>query len=189
MGIPWESAHEIFKTATFLHHYNCLHINPWQADQKTKRKRRTDPFIKNTWALLIIAWGVYLIPVPGTSYAASILVLGALVMGITTLAKGNTHQEIIQLLSIFIVTPNFYMLGMTIFWTFRTRTIDLQDLSAKEIRNAGIESYQQEIKKYKKIIPSEKGGKEERKKEIVHVKYIVYLKAVVIWNVLMFPDR
>ncbi|MDH3347905.1 MAG: hypothetical protein OEM02_07380 [Desulfobulbaceae bacterium] len=160
-----------------------IQINPNPRKQTIKRKQaNTDVMIQNTWILLVIAWVIYLIPIPGTSYIASVLVLGGFIMTVVTLAKGKTQQGIIQLLSIFLITPIFCFLGMIIFWTFVNKSIELNSINSKSIQNAVIKDYNREINKIKKLEHKvyqpriTKNIKKDEKKDIVYLKYIVHLK-------------
>jgi hypothetical protein len=154
-----------------------IYPDPEKVDSQ-KRHRKTDPFLKNTWVLLIIAWVIYLVPISGTSYIASILVLGALVMTIVALAHGKTQQGIVQLLSLFIISPIFFLLGLIIFQASVNKTIDLDSLSSQQLKDVIIRSYNQEIEKYSGIIHDKfEYKKQNKEQEIVHIKYIVYLKS------------
>jgi|GEM_PF-2034506 len=159
-----------------------IQINPDPTKRPRKIKQKhADNFIKNTWLLLFTAWFVYLIPFPGTSYIASVITLGALVMTIVTLAGGKTQQGIVQLLATFIVSPIFYFIGMLIFWTFVTNSISPNNITTKEIRNVAVKDYNRKINKLtnKKHVDNEtkpiSSIKSQEKKDIVYLKYIIHL--------------
>ncbi|MBM9514707.1 DUF308 domain-containing protein [Desulfogranum marinum] len=98
-----------------------------------------DKFIKKTWILLLIVWVLCLVPIPFTGSIAIVINLAALIMAIVVLVRGDTRHGVWQLLSVFILTPIFYIVGALIFASFITHSININNLSknriTKEINN------------------------------------------------------
>lgn len=103
---------------------------------------KTSPttFIKSTWILLGIIWLLCLLPIPLTGTIALVMNLAALVMTVVVLVKGETKHGVMQLLSVFLLTPAFYFLGAIIFASIITQSISPTNLSQNSIKKALIDN-------------------------------------------------
>jgi len=69
--------------------------------------------VKATWILLLIAWVMFLIPIPLTGiFIGWPLNLVAFILSIVVMAKGNTKSGIFLLLLTLIVSPFIYFFIM-----------------------------------------------------------------------------
>lgn len=101
-------------------------------------KSPQDKFIKKTWLLLLIVWILCLVPIPFTGPIAIVINFAALIMSIIVLARGKTKQGVALLLSVFILTPTFYVLGVLISASLITHSIDTNSLSGERIKKRSI---------------------------------------------------
>ena len=67
------------------------------------------------YVIFFIAWFLYLVPIPLTSFLAGLLSFIGLILAIVVLVKGDSKNGIIGLISAIIVSPILYLLGMFIF--------------------------------------------------------------------------
>ncbi len=75
---------------------------------------RTAP-VKATWICLIIAWVLFLIPVPGAGlFVGWPLNLVAFILAIVVMARGKTAGGLIPLLASIIVSPIVYFVGLAV---------------------------------------------------------------------------
>lgn len=103
-------------------------------------KTSSTTFIKRTWILLAIIWILCLLPIPLTGTIAMVMNFAALVMTIVVLVKGETKHGVMQLLSVFLLTPIFYFLGALIFASLITQSISPKNLSQNSIKRALIDN-------------------------------------------------
>jgi hypothetical protein len=76
---------------------------------------RTAP-VKATWICLVIAWVLFLIPLPGLGlFVGWPLNLVAFILAIVVMARGKTAGGLIPLLASIIVSPIVYFIGLAIF--------------------------------------------------------------------------
>lgn len=75
---------------------------------------RTAP-VKATWICLIIAWVLFLIPLPGAGlFVGWPLNLVAFILAIVVMARGKTAGGLIPLLASIIVSPIVYFVGLAV---------------------------------------------------------------------------
>lgn len=161
------------------------------------QQAKTSPntFIRSTWILLAIIWLLCLVPIPLTGTIALVMNLAALVMTIVVLAKGETKHGVMQLLSVFLLTPAFYLLGAIIFASLITQSISPNNLSKNSIQKAlsdnsmelaGIYNHKENKTKVKSVTikppksvtlkrqPATPPQKKINENEIRDIKYIAY---------------
>lgn len=72
--------------------------------------------IKATWITLVIAWVLFLLPIPGVGlFVGGTLNLVAFILAIVVMARGRTVGGLIPLLSSVVVSPIVYFIGLAIF--------------------------------------------------------------------------
>lgn len=72
--------------------------------------------IKATWICLIIAWVLFLLPIPGAGlFVGWPLNLVAFILAIVVMTRGRTAGGLIPLLASIIVSPIVYFIGLAIF--------------------------------------------------------------------------
>lgn len=72
--------------------------------------------IKATWITLVIAWVLFLLPIPGVGlFVGGTLNLVAFILAIVVMARGRTVGGLIPLLSSLILSPIIYFIGLAIF--------------------------------------------------------------------------
>lgn len=72
--------------------------------------------IKATWICLVIAWVLFLVPVPGLGmFGGWPLNLVAFILAIVVMTRGKVVGGLIPLLASLIVSPIIYFVGLTIF--------------------------------------------------------------------------
>lgn len=72
--------------------------------------------IKATWICLVIAWVLFLVPVPGAGmFVGWPLNLVAFILAIVVMARGRTVPGLIPLISSLVVSPIVYFIGLAIF--------------------------------------------------------------------------
>ena len=75
---------------------------------------RTAP-VKATWICLIIAWVLFLIPLPGAGlFVGWPLNLVAFILAIVVMTRGKTAGGLIPLLASIIVSPIVYFVGLAV---------------------------------------------------------------------------
>ena len=79
---------------------------------------------QKTWILLAIVWVLCLLPIPFTTIIAAVLNFAALILAITVLVRGYTKNGILQLLSVFLLTPIFFVSGIFISAAWVSHTLD-----------------------------------------------------------------
>jgi hypothetical protein len=117
-------------------------LYPWEEEEKKKTDHK---FNKKVWVVLFITWSLCLVPIPFTSIPALVMNLAALIMAIIVLTRGYVRQGIFLLLSIFILTPAFYFLGILLFATMITKSLDPANLSQEALKNTVQESINREL--------------------------------------------
>ncbi len=161
------------------------------------QQSKTSPttFIKSTWILLAIIWLLCLVPIPLTGTIALVMNLAALVMTIVVLVKGETKHGVMQLLSVFLLTPAFYFFGAIIFASLITQSISPNNLSQNSIQKAlrdnskeleRIYNHQENKAKVKSVTfkppksitskrqPATPSQKKIYENELIDTKYITY---------------
>lgn len=72
--------------------------------------------VKAVWALLIVAWICFLIPIPGLGmFVGAPLNFVAFVVAIVVITRGRTGMGITQLIVSLVVSPIIYFIGLAIF--------------------------------------------------------------------------
>jgi len=71
--------------------------------------------LTSTWICLILAWLLFLIPIPGTVLIGGPLNLAAFILAIVVMSNGRVVGGLIALLSSLIISPIIYFLGLAIF--------------------------------------------------------------------------
>lgn len=99
-----------------------------------QEKLTRDNFSKKTWILLIIVWVLCLIPIPFTGIIAIVMNFAAFVMAIVALAKGYVRSGVLQLLSVCILTPALYTIGILISAALISQTLDTGNLSKQTLQ-------------------------------------------------------
>lgn len=74
--------------------------------------------IKPAWILMIIAWGLFLLPVPCLGPIGIILNLAAIALGGVSMIKGQVGHGVTLLLCGFLASPVIYFIGLTILGLF-----------------------------------------------------------------------
>lgn len=75
--------------------------------------------VKATWICLVIAWVLFLVPVPGAGiFVGWPLNLVAFILAIVVMARGRTVPGLIPLISSLVVSPIVYFIGLAIFTAF-----------------------------------------------------------------------
>lgn len=75
--------------------------------------------IKASWICLVIAWVLFLVPVPGAGlFVGWPLNLVAFILAIVVMARGRTVPGLIPLISSLVVSPIVYFIGLAIFTAF-----------------------------------------------------------------------
>ena len=81
------------------------------ATAKTK-----SPAGKTAWILLVLAWIVFLIPIPVASTIVGwTLNLVAFILAIVAMANGGAMKGLLQLLASLIISPIIYLLGFAVY--------------------------------------------------------------------------
>jgi hypothetical protein len=71
--------------------------------------------IKATWVCLIVAWVLFLIPIPGAGlFVGWPLNLVAFILAIVVMARGFTGKGLIPLLASLVVSPIVYFIGIAV---------------------------------------------------------------------------
>jgi len=68
--------------------------------------------VRNTWGLLIFAWILFVVPIPGTGMVGWVLNLAAFIMTIVVLVKGKVSHGVFQLISVLIISPIIYFMAI-----------------------------------------------------------------------------
>ncbi len=72
--------------------------------------------VKATWICLVIAWVLFLVPIPGAGMVVGWpLNLVAFILAIVVMARGRTVPGLIPLISSLVVSPIVYFIGLAIF--------------------------------------------------------------------------
>ncbi|MDH4571122.1 hypothetical protein [Salinicola acroporae] len=72
--------------------------------------------VKAVWALLIVAWICFLLPVPGIGlFVGCPLNFVAFIVAIVVITRGRTGMGITQLIVSLVVSPIIYFIGLAIF--------------------------------------------------------------------------
>lgn len=72
--------------------------------------------IKATWITLVIAWILFLLPIPGVGlFVGGTLNLVAFILAIVVMARGRTVGGLIPLISSLVLSPIIYFIGLAIF--------------------------------------------------------------------------
>lgn len=72
--------------------------------------------IMATWICLLIAWVLFLVPVPGAGlFVGWPLNLVAFILAIVVMTRGRTVAGLIPLISSLVVSPIVYFIGLAIF--------------------------------------------------------------------------
>lgn len=80
----------------------------------TASQQRSAP-VKATWACLVIAWALFLIPVPGVGvFIGWPLNLVAFILAIVVMARGFTSKGLMPLLASLILSPIIYFVGLAV---------------------------------------------------------------------------
>lgn len=125
-------------------------------------KPARDNFCKKTWILLFIIWVLCLIPIPFSGTIAMVMNFAAFVMAIVVLAKGHVRYGVLQLLSVFILTPVFYFIGVLISAALISHTLDTGNLSKQTLQEAFFNGLNDEVADIYKI-----SGKDKKPKSTV----------------------
>ncbi|GAA5004802.1 hypothetical protein FNZ56_06750 [Pseudoluteimonas lycopersici] len=71
--------------------------------------------IKATWVCLIVAWVLFLVPIPGAGlFVGWPLNLVAFILAIVVMARGFTSKGLIPLLASLVVSPIIYFIGIAV---------------------------------------------------------------------------
>lgn len=71
--------------------------------------------IKATWMCLMVAWVLFLIPIPGAGlFVGWPLNLVAFILAIVVMARGFTSKGMIPLLASLVVSPIVYFIGIAV---------------------------------------------------------------------------
>lgn len=81
----------------------------------THTETKTAP-VKATWITLVLAWVLFLIPIPGLGlFVGWTLNLVAFILAIVVMVRGRTAGGLIPLLGSVMVSPLVYFIGLAIF--------------------------------------------------------------------------
>lgn len=80
--------------------------------QMKAAENSADGTIKSGWVLLVIAWVLFLVPVPGLGIVGWVLNFVAFIIAIVVLSKGRTGPGIAQLLCSLLASPIVYFIGL-----------------------------------------------------------------------------
>jgi len=106
---------------------------------------------QKTWILLAIVWLLCLLPIPFTTITAAVLNFAALIMAITVLVRGYIRHGILQLLSVFLLTPAFFVSGIFISAVWISHTLDTGTLSRQTLQEAVVGGLNDEAARLYKI--------------------------------------
>ena len=71
--------------------------------------------VKATWVCLIVAWVLFLIPIPGAGlFVGWPLNLVAFILAIVVMARGYTGKGLVPLLASLVVSPIVYFIGIAV---------------------------------------------------------------------------
>lgn len=122
-----------------------------------------DNFPKKTWILLAIIWVLCLIPIPFTGTIAIVMNFAALVMAIVVLVKGYVRNGVFQLLSVFILTPAFYAIGIIVGTSLIAHTLNTGNMSKQTPQEAFLDGLNNEVADLYKIV-----GKDIKSNNVTH---------------------
>jgi hypothetical protein len=74
--------------------------------------------IRPAWILMIIAWGLFLLPVPCVGPIGIVLNLAAIALGGVSMIKGQVGHGVALLLCGFLASPIVYFIGLAILGVF-----------------------------------------------------------------------
>jgi predicted metal-binding membrane protein len=72
------------------------------------------PPVKAGWICLIVAWALFLIPIPGLGIIGWVLNLAAFIISIIVMVKGRVAAGVAQMVCVFTVSPVMYFIGLGI---------------------------------------------------------------------------
>ncbi len=76
------------------------------------------PPVKAGWTCLIVAWALFLIPVPGLGMIGWALNLSAFIISIILMVKGRVGAGVAQMVCALAVSPVIYLAGLGILGHF-----------------------------------------------------------------------
>ena len=74
----------------------------------------SQPPVKAGWTCLIIAWALFLIPVPGIGMIGWALNVAVFIISIIVMVKGRVGAGVAQMVCVLVVSPVLYLLGLGI---------------------------------------------------------------------------
>lgn len=82
-------------------------------ETSTATPQRNAP-VKATWVCLIVAWVLFLIPIPGSGFIGWPINLVAFILAIVVMARGYTTKGLIPLIASLVVSPIVYFVGVSL---------------------------------------------------------------------------
>jgi hypothetical protein len=76
------------------------------------------PPVKTGWICLIVAWVLFLIPIPGFGMIGWALNLAAFIISIIVMVKGRVGAGVVQMVCALTVSPFMYVIGLGILGHF-----------------------------------------------------------------------
>ncbi len=76
------------------------------------------PPVKAGWICLIVAWVLFLIPIPGLGIIGWALNLAAFIISIIVMVKGRVGAGVVQMVCALTVSPIMYFIGLGILGHF-----------------------------------------------------------------------
>lgn len=87
-------------------------------DERTKGTAAQKPPVRAGWICLIIAWLLFLIPIPGLGLIGWALNLAAFIISIIVMVKGRVAAGVVQMVCVFTISPIIYFVGLGILGHF-----------------------------------------------------------------------
>jgi hypothetical protein len=83
-------------------------------DAKAEETDTQKPPVRAGWICLVIAWILFLIPIPGLGLIGWVLNFAAFIISIVVIVKGRVAAGVVQMVCVFIVSPLIYFIGLGI---------------------------------------------------------------------------
>ncbi len=71
--------------------------------------------VKPMYICLFIAWAIFILPIPFTSFLAYPLIAASIILSVICLSRNDFKNGIIGLVLIFIGSPLVYLIGLSMF--------------------------------------------------------------------------
>lgn len=87
-------------------------------DERTPSIDQQNPPVKAGWICLIVAWALFIIPVPGLGMVGWAFNFAAFIISIIVMVKGRVGAGVAQMVSSLALSPVIYFIGLGILGHF-----------------------------------------------------------------------